>query len=219
MNLNIHTFTTGPVQTNSYVVVDPVTSSAVIIDAPPDSEEGIAKVLADANITPGALLLTHTHWDHTADAAPLKERFPEMLIYVHPDDEYRLVEPMRHTVWPLPFTIQPIAADRHLRQGDRFTLGSISFSVLHLPGHSEGSILFHDAANRVAFSGDVLFAGSIGRTDLPGGDFEALMRSIATRLMPLHDATRILPGHGPETTIGEERQRNPFALDWEGYLR
>lgn len=218
MNLLIHTFTTGPVMTNSYVVIDPATQSAVIIDAPPDSQEGIAQTLSDAGIAPATLLLTHTHWDHTADAAPLKVRYPEMLIYVHPDDEYRIVEPMRHTVWPLPFTIQPVAADRHLRHGDRFTLGSINFNILHAPGHSEGSIVFHDEANRVAFSGDVLFAGSIGRTDLPGGDFEALMRSIATRLMPLHDATRILSGHGPETTIGAERERNPFALDWEGYL-
>lgn len=218
MNLQIHTFTTGPVMTNSYVVIDPAAHVGVIIDAPPDSQEGITQALADAGVAPAALLLTHTHWDHTADAAPLKTQFPEMLIYVHPDDEYRLVEPMRHTVWPLPFTLQPVAADRHLRHGDRFTLGHINFNILHAPGHSEGSIVFHDEANRVAFSGDVLFSGSIGRTDLPGGDFEALMRSIATRLMPLHDATRILSGHGPETTIGQERERNPFALDWEGYL-
>lgn len=211
MPLKIHAFEAGPVATYGYLVVSEETNDGAIIDAPLDSADAIAEAAANAGVTPGALILTHTHWDHTGDAAELKRRFPEMLIYVHQNDEYRLIEPMKHTVWNLPFTIEGIHADRYLHHGDTITVGGICFQVIHTPGHTEGGICLYDATHKTLFAGDTLFAGSVGRTDLPGGAWETLVASINDRLLTLPDDTRVYPGHGPATTIGEERQSNPFV--------
>lgn len=208
--LHIHTFEAGPALTNGYLIVDDAAATAVIIDAPLESAQRIADAAAAAGIVPGALILTHTHWDHTGDAAALKRLFPEMVVYVHGDDEYRMVDPMKHTLWKLPFTIEPITADSHLHHGDTFELGSIRFAVIHTPGHTEGGICLYEADSGVLFVGDTLFSGSVGRTDLPGGDWPTLARSIHDRLLALPDDVRVFPGHGPPTTIGEERASNPF---------
>ncbi len=210
MSLQIHAFEAGPVATYAYLAIDPESHSAVIVDAPMQSYERIVAKAEQEGVTPGALILTHSHWDHTADVAELKRRYPEMLVYVHPDDEYRMQEPMKHTVWQLPFTIEGAQADRHLHHGDTFALGGICFTVLHTPGHTEGGICLYDKSHNAIFVGDTLFAGSVGRTDLPGGDWDTLLRSITAHLLPLPDDTRVYPGHGPTTTIGEERESNPF---------
>jgi glyoxylase-like metal-dependent hydrolase (beta-lactamase superfamily II) len=210
MPLKIHAFETGPVATYAYLVIDEETNAAVIIDAPIDSAQRIAEAAAEAGATPGALILTHTHWDHTGDAAELKRRFPEMLIYVHPNDEYRLIDPMKHTVWRLPFEVEGVHPDRYLNDGDTIEAGGIAFRVIHTPGHTEGGICLYDEKSKLLFAGDTLFAGSVGRTDLPGGAWETLVRSIADRLLTLPDDIRVYPGHGPATTIGEERESNPF---------
>ncbi|MBS1913271.1 MAG: MBL fold metallo-hydrolase [Bacteroidetes bacterium] len=209
--LEILAFESGPVATFAYLVMDREAGDAVIIDAPLDSAARIIEAADAAGVVPGALILTHTHWDHTGDAAILKRRYPEMLIYVHHDDQYRLADPMKHSVWKLPFTIEPVEADRHLAHGETFRLGSIVFNVIHTPGHTEGGICLYDRGNGVLFAGDTLFAGSVGRTDLPGGDWNTLARSIRERLLDLPDDVRVYPGHGPATTIGEERASNPFV--------
>jgi hydroxyacylglutathione hydrolase len=211
MPLKIHAFEAGPVATYGYLVVDSETGDAVIVDAPLDSAEKIAQAAHDAGAVPGALILTHTHWDHTGDAAELKRRFPELLIYVHPNDEYRLIEPMKHTVWKLPFEVEGVHPDRYLSDGDTVGSGAIRFTVIHTPGHTEGGICLYDEAHKLLFAGDTLFAGSVGRTDLPGGAWETLTQSITDRLLGLPDDVRVYPGHGPTTTIGEERMSNPFV--------
>jgi len=210
MPLEIHDFETGPVATNGYLLIEPDEGTALIVDAPPDSADRMSEALRTRKLTPAALILTHTHWDHTADAAELKRRYPEMLVYVHPDDAYRLIEPMRHTVWPLRFTIEAIEPDRYLRDGDVLDLGSISLRTIHTPGHTEGGICLYDENRNLLFSGDTLFEGSVGRTDLPGGSWETLKSSIEHRLMTLPDDVRVYPGHGFGTTIGRERVANPF---------
>ena len=210
MAIEIHAFETGPVATFGYLLIDEETKSALIVDAPPDSADVMTDALAKGDVEPTALILTHTHWDHTADVAELKRRFPEMLVYVHPADEYRLIDPMSHTVWRLPFLIEGLSADRHLTDGDTFTLGPFTFAVLHTPGHTEGSICLYDESRNLLFAGDTLFEGSVGRTDLPGGSWETLLDSITRRLLPLPDDVRLYPGHGPATTIGREREANPF---------
>jgi glyoxylase-like metal-dependent hydrolase (beta-lactamase superfamily II) len=211
--LQIQSFESGPVATLAYLVIDDTSHDAVIIDAPMESAQAIREAAEKAGATPRALILTHTHWDHTADAAELKKLYPEMLIYVHPDDEYRLADPMAHSVWKLPFTIEGVKADRHLRHGDTFALGRICFQVIHTPGHTEGGICLYEAGDGIIFVGDTLFEGSVGRTDLPGGSWNTLARSIADRLMTLPDEVRVYPGHGQTTTIGFERVSNPFVGD------
>ncbi len=208
--MRIIPFECGPVATNAYLVFNEGESAAVVIDAPMDSIEPLAEAAQREGVEPQALILTHTHWDHTADAAKMKRRWPEMIVYVHPDDEYRLVEPMKHSVWPLPFTLEPLNADRHLHAGDRFELEGIEFDILHTPGHTEGGICLLEKSEEVVFVGDTLFAGSVGRTDLPGGDWGTLLSSIRTQLLSLPDNTAVYPGHGPATTIGDEREMNPF---------
>lgn len=211
MTLQIYPFEAGPVATIGYLVVDGRTNDAVIIDAPVDAAEPMIETIERIGARPGALILTHSHWDHTGTAAELKRRYPEMLIYVHPDDEYRMVDPMKHTVWKLPFTIEGVGPDRYLHGGDTFTLNGLCFRVLHTPGHTEGGVCLYDQANRILFAGDTLFAGSVGRTDLPGGNWETLLHSISERLLTLPDDVTVYPGHGPSTTIGEERVSNPFV--------
>jgi hydroxyacylglutathione hydrolase len=211
MALQIHAYESGPVATFGYLVLDDVTRDAIIIDAPFGSAEPIALEALREQVTPAALVLTHTHWDHTGDAAELKRRYPEMLIYVHRDDEYRLVDPMKHAVWQLPFEVEPATADRYLAHGDELAIGGLAFSVLHTPGHTEGGICLYDRTHKVIFVGDTLFAGSVGRTDLPGGDWQTLSDSIRTHLLGLPDDIEVYPGHGPTTTIGAERIGNPFV--------
>lgn len=204
-------FTSGPVATNSFLVFDEE-GHGLIVDVPPDSFESVVEQIEEKGITPGAVVLTHSHWDHTADLNRFRERYGEKLIvYGHPEDEYRLSDPNSYLGFPIGIRFEPMKSDRPLVGGDTFTLGQMEFSVIHAPGHTEGSICLHDADNRILFAGDVLFAGSIGRTDLHGGDHEQLMDSIHTKLMRLDDDTRVLPGHGPTTTIGEERESNPFV--------
>lgn len=208
---SVAVFTSGPVATNSFLVWDEE-GHGLIVDAPPGSFAQVVEQIDARSIEPTALVLTHSHWDHTADLNRFRERFGEkMIVYGHPDDEYRLSDPNGYLGFPIDLELEPMKSDRPLVDGDTLTLGGMEFQVLHAPGHTEGSICLHDPDNHLLFVGDVLFAGSIGRTDLHGGDHEALLRSLRTTIMPLDDQTRVLPGHGPTTTIGEERESNPFV--------
>lgn len=211
MSLQIHAFESGPVATFGYLVIDDATRHAVIIDAPFGAAEPIVGESHRAGVTPSALILTHGHWDHVGDAAELKRRYPEMLVYAHRDDEYRLTDPMAHTVWPLPFEVEAIPPDRHLAHDDTVSVGSVSFAVLHTPGHTEGGICLYSREHKVIFVGDTLFAGSVGRTDLPGGDWSTLQASIRNHLLTLPDDVQVYAGHGPTTTIGVERESNAFV--------
>ncbi len=209
--MNCLLFTSGPVATNSFLVSDEE-GHALIIDAPPGSFPSVVAAIEERGLRPGALVLTHSHWDHTADLNLFRERFgEEMIVYGHPDDEYRLSDPNSYLGFPIDIKLPEMKSDRPLVDGNTFTLGGMEFEVIHAPGHTEGSICLYDPERRVIFVGDVLFAGSVGRTDLQGGDHQTLIDSITNRLMPLDDDIQVLPGHGPVTTIGEERESNPFV--------
>lgn len=210
METELFALSAGPVATNVYLLVHKATQTAICIDAPADSHEWVRNQLAKHGCTLEHLLLTHTHWDHTADAAPIvRETLAK--VSVHPDDLYRLVDPMAHTIWPLPFDIEPVQADHLLADREILSMKGATFEVLHTPGHTEGGVCFVDHANRRAFVGDTLFAGSIGRADLPGGDMELLLKTIRERLLTLPDDYEVWPGHGPATTIGDERASNPYV--------
>jgi glyoxylase-like metal-dependent hydrolase (beta-lactamase superfamily II) len=198
-------------QTNMWVVAPERGGPAVVIDAPPDPE-GMAGLLARHDLTPVALLLTHGHIDHMGGAEAIRAR--GAITYVHPDDHFLTLDPLGQlrTLFgvAIPGDYGPPAETSTLVDGQRLTAAGIGFEVRHTPGHTPGHCCFLLESEGWLFSGDQLFAGSIGRTDLPGGDFGRLMASMRERVMDLPDDTRVLPGHGPETTIGRERRKNPF---------
>lgn len=202
-------FTCGPVSTNAYLVTNTATHLAFVVDVPPESAQLLLRASADAGCKITDILLTHTHWDHTTDCGALVKE-THARVSVHSQDAYRLLEPMRHTVWPLPFTIPAVVPDVLLEHSVCITAAGVRLTVLHTPGHTEGGVCFVDEVNQWVFVGDTLFAGSVGRTDLPGGNMESLLASISTQLLTLPEDYKVLPGHGPETTIGKEIQENPF---------
>ncbi|MCX7929437.1 MAG: MBL fold metallo-hydrolase [Chlorobi bacterium] len=206
--------TAGPVETNAYLVADSATGDAVLIDAPLDSAQWFAERITAAQYRPLALWLTHSHWDHTGDAAAICSMFGIPAL-IHPLDAYRLCDPNKHTVFPLPFALEPVPIGGYIHHGDVLTVGTLRFEVRHVPGHTEGSITFVEHTARVVFSGDALFAGSIGRTDLPGGDYDQLITSIRQQLLVLPDDYICYPGHMEPTTIGQERRTNPFLQSTE----
>jgi glyoxylase-like metal-dependent hydrolase (beta-lactamase superfamily II) len=204
--------------TNCYVIAPERGGEAVIVDAPPDVD-AVARLLARHDLVPVALLVTHGHVDHAGGAGRVVER-TGVTAYVHPDDDYLTSDPVSQLrsifgfVPPGAESFAPPEQMVDLAHGQRLELGGFEFRVRHTPGHTPGHCVFVLEEEGLVFSGDHLFAGSIGRTDLPGGDFNTLMASMRTEMMTLPDDMRVLPGHGPATTIGRERTTNPFLLQY-----
>ena len=198
----------GPLQTNCYVLADLDTKQAAVIDPSWDGR-AIAEQVRQQGWTISHILLTHTHFDHVGGLAELKA-ISDAPIYVHPDATAMLTNaPRAAMMWGI--TIDPPPPPDVLLQGDEtIQVGTLQLDVLYTPGHAPGHVCFHLAAEHVIFDGDVLFQDSIGRTDLPGGDYDLLLSSIRDKLLPLPDETAVLSGHGPATTIGDERRTNPF---------
>ncbi|HEX9643601.1 MAG TPA: MBL fold metallo-hydrolase [Acidimicrobiia bacterium] len=213
--------------TNCYVVAPEPGGPAVIVDAPPDTD-GIGDLLASHDLTPVALLVTHGHVDHAGGAGSIVRAAQidaglraGLRAYVHPDDDFLTLHPARQI--ELMFGVGVSSEDRAalapparfepLADGAVLDLAGIQIEVLHTPGHTPGHCCFLVRREGLLFSGDQLFAGSIGRTDLPGGDHGALMRSMADKVLVLRDDTDVLPGHGPVTTLARERLVNPFLQE------
>lgn len=190
----------GPVATNVIVLGDPRSKEAVAIDTATPSLAWIAEELAAREWTLRLIISTHGHWDHIGDNAAVAEHTGAP-IAVHPLDRHRLVDPQ--PLWA-PFEIVPSVPAVELAEGGEIRFGGIRLSVLHTPGHTEGSVCLLAADDGLLLSGDTLFAGGWGRVDLPGGSAEQMAESIA-RLAALDDPLRVVPGHGAATTIGRER--------------
>lgn len=192
--------TVGPLGTNVYLLADPATREAIAVDTAIPSLAFVRDELAARSWTLKLIVSTHGHWDHIGDNAAVAEHTGAP-IAVHPLDRRRLEQPE-----PLfaPFEIPPSVPAVELAEGGAIRFGAIRLDVLHTPGHTEGSVCLLAADGRVLLSGDTLFAGGWGRVDLPGGSPEAMAASLA-RLAVLDDGTRVLPGHGPATTVGRER--------------
>lgn len=198
--------------TNSWVLAAEKGGLAVVIDAPPDPD-GVGALLARHELTPVALLATHGHADHIGGAGDVVSRFA-MSAYLHPDDGWLATDPREQlkALWGMlpPGEFSSPQRWESLSHGAVLTLAGFEVEVIHTPGHTPGHCCFHLPAEGALFSGDQLFAGSIGRTDLPGGDHEALMRSMGERIVTLPGETVVLPGHGPTTTLAQELATNPF---------
>lgn len=203
--MRIERLEVGPLSTNCWLVFDEATGSALVID-PAAEPETILHALSGAPVS--AVVLTHGHFDHLEAAAGILAA-SEVPLLVHAADAAALVDPQVNlsAVFSGDGFAAP-AATRLLADGDAVTVGELTFRVLHTPGHTPGSICLLGGGE--LFSGDTLFASSVGRTDLPGGDGRALRDSIARALAPLPAETRVHPGHGPDTTIAREARLNPF---------
>jgi glyoxylase-like metal-dependent hydrolase (beta-lactamase superfamily II) len=226
-------FPAGPWQTNCYVVATEPGAECLILDPGMGAADGVRELVAEHRLKPVAVVLTHGHLDHMFSVAPLCGGY-DATCWVHPDDRGLLADPLRAMG---PETHQLLAQltggstsfaepddVRELTDGAVLEVAGIRLDALHAPGHTEGSVMYRtdypagaasEAAgggeiDQLVFSGDVLFAGSIGRTDLPGGDHATMLRSLRSKVLPLPDSTAVLPGHGPQTTMARERATNPY---------
>jgi glyoxylase-like metal-dependent hydrolase (beta-lactamase superfamily II) len=201
-------------QTNCYLLAAEPGGPAVLIDAPPDPD-ALAQMVKEHNVIPAALLLSHGHIDHMGGAGPF-HRSTGATVYAHRDDDFLTLEPglqLRALFGMAPVgDFEPPEKLEALDHQMTISIGRLELQVRHTPGHTPGHCCFYLKDEGILFSGDQLFAGSVGRVDLPGGNWEQLVNSMVKEVLTLDDQTRVLPGHGPETTIGRERRRNPFLI-------
>jgi len=204
----IEVFEGGPVATNGYLVADDWGGQALAIDAPQGTAAKMVQQASEWNATIVYLVNTHGHWDHFLDNAALL-RLSGAEFGIHRDSA-PLLNVRQAQMFGFDIEIESSTPDFFLEGGRTLAIGVLEFEILECPGHCPGSVALFEPRERVVFVGDVLFAGSIGRTDLPGADTETLLRSIREKLLRLDDDVTVYPGHGPAATIGQERRTNPF---------
>jgi glyoxylase-like metal-dependent hydrolase (beta-lactamase superfamily II) len=209
--VNLHAIPSGPIQTVGYLLTAPERGEAVLIDAPGDILGEIEPILAQEKCRLTELWITHGHWDHTQDAAKVV-RATGAKVRAHAADQAMIERPeiMKKYIGE-DLGLEPIKVDFWMKQGDRFEALGTTVEVRHVPGHCPGNILFYLAAADAAFVGDALFNRSIGRTDLPGGNFEMLAKAIREQIYTLPDETTVYPGHGEHTSVGDEKTGNPYV--------
>jgi glyoxylase-like metal-dependent hydrolase (beta-lactamase superfamily II) len=216
-------FPAGPWGTNCYVVATGPGAECLVIDPGKDAAPGVAEVVREHRLKPVSVLLTHGHIDHMWSVTPVAGTY-DATAWIHPQDRHLLSDPLAgmspETARMLLGTDVRFAEPddvRELGDGDALRLAGLTLTVDHTPGHTQGSVTFRTPYDgdvpEVMFGGDLLFAGSIGRTDLPGGDHAQMLRTLATKVLPLDDRIVVLPGHGEQTTIGRERATNPYLAE------
>ena len=213
--LTFDVFAGGAFAENAYLAVGADGRTAVAID-PGAEAPRLAAAVRDRDLDLEAILLTHAHIDHIEGINAVLDVVPGTPIHLH-DADRRMYAGVsaQAAAFGLPIS-EPPPPDRSLEHGQVFSFGGSTFQVRFAPGHAPGHVIFYDEDAELAFVGDVIFAGSIGRTDLPGGDFRTLMQSIREQVLTLPDSTRLLTGHGPETTVRQERSGNPFLIPHYG---
>ncbi|MDT0328843.1 MBL fold metallo-hydrolase [Nocardiopsis lambiniae] len=218
---------TGPLAANCYVPAAAPDGECVIVDPGQDAAEPVAKVLAEHRLTPVAILLTHGHFDHVWSAAEIADAHG-IPVYLHAADRDLLTDPGKGVDAAFAAQLSALLGPGPHREptrlievadGDVLALAGVEYTVAHTPGHTPGSVVYTTRSEDgvpVMFAGDLVFAGSIGRTDFPGGDSAAMARSLTGAVLSRDDDTRVLPGHGPATTVGRERATNPYLRDITG---
>ncbi len=222
MRVKLHVLPSGPIQTNAYLLTEPKTGEAVLVDAPGGIMEKIRPLLAKEGCALKELWLTHGHWDHMQDGALVK-RETGAVVRAHRADQPLIETPeIMEGFMGQRLGLVGVKVDAWVEQGGKLTALGRGFEVRHVPGHCPGNVLFHCASasaeasarqGGVAFVGDALFNGGVGRWDLPGGDFETLARSIREQIYTLPDDTIVFPGHGPRTTVADEKAGNPYVAE------
>jgi hydroxyacylglutathione hydrolase len=211
-------FPSGALQANCYLLAAGAGEPCVIVDPGQDAEEPVAQAIREHNLSPVAVVLTHGHFDHCFAITPICDG-NDIPGWIHPEDREMLSDPMKgisaetQAFFGGRLEMREPADVRELTDNAVLDLAGLRLTVDHTPGHTRGSVTFRsgtEEGGRLLFAGDTLFAGSIGRTDLPGGDVRQMAKSLRTRILTLDDDTVVLPGHGPTTTIGRERASNPF---------
>lgn len=208
--MKVDTIVLGDFQTNSYVVrATEETVDCVIVDTGL-SAQVLIDFLVENSLNPTAVIFTHGHADHIAGLNLLREKRPEIKVAIHTDDAEMLTDPMKNLsiMTGNSFTSQP--AEIVIREDETIEFAGITFETFHTPGHTPGGICLYCRSEGVVFAGDTLFADSIGRTDFPGGNYAQLIESIKSKLLLLPDETKVYTGHGPDTTIGYEKQHNQY---------
>lgn len=209
--MNIVRLECGPIATNAFFISTEDSPEAILVDAPPGLNREIDSLEKQSGKKLAAVLLTHGHWDHMLDAQLVRDR-GEIEIYAHPDDRQLIENPEVMASYAMPgLEWTPATVDHWLTGSETLTLASQEIAVRHVPGHAPGNVLFYFPKAGVAFGGDALFAGGVGRFDLPGGSWEVLEKSIKEQIYTLPEDTVVYPGHGPETTVGQEKQTNPYV--------
>src|SRR3954452_11720170 len=203
--------TGGIAVTNCFVVADEASKQAVLFDAPDHTVEPMLDEVAKRGWELIGLWLTHGHFDHVADHEVVTSRFPNAKVLIHKLDAPKLRNP-KASVFTLPFTIPPREPDGLLVDGQKLSIGSLELEVIHTPGHAPGHVMFYCESGKLLIGGDLIIAGSIGRTDLPDSDHAQLEESIR-KIMKLPPDTRLLPGHGDVSTLGEERENNAYVRE------
>ena len=203
----------GPIQTNAYLLCAPARGEAVLIDAPGDVWPDVERHLLAEKCRLTELWITHGHWDHTQGGAEVVRRTGAK-VRAHPADRALIETPeIMERFMGRDLRLEPIRVDHWVAQGEQLTAVGESFEVRHVPGHCPGNVLFHSVNLGAAFVGDALFRGSVGRTDLPGGDFAQLEAAIRSQIYTLPGETIVYPGHGGRTTVAHERATNPYVSD------
>ncbi|PIT41503.1 MBL fold metallo-hydrolase [Snodgrassella alvi] len=209
MALNVQILPVTPFQQNAALLWDDVTKEAVLTDVGGEAER-LLEAVETHQLNLNAIWLTHGHLDHASGVEELTTLHPVPVLGPHQADNYWLQAlPDVTASYGFPIS-QPFIPTRWLKEGEVLKVGEHTFIVFHIPGHTPGHVVFYSQANKLLIAGDVLFRESIGRTDFPGGNHSDLIRGIQEKLLSLPDDTRVLPGHGPMTTIGHEKQHNPF---------
>ncbi|MGA2356112.1 MAG: MBL fold metallo-hydrolase [Terriglobales bacterium] len=200
----------GPLHCNCSIIGDETTHEAMVID-PGDDIEDVLAIIRDQKLQVKQIVITHAHIDHVGGAMKLRAATGAPILLNQND--YALLKMLDvQASWLGVATPEEVAIESSIADGQSLQTGSIKASVLHTPGHTEGSVCLYFPAEKLLIAGDTLFARSIGRTDLPGGSYEKIMRSLHDRVLTLPDETVVIPGHGQRTTIGEEREENPFLV-------